>query len=82
MIQSGQEESLIPRETEESYILNPSVSILLNLWRSEVHAPELLQFQSELIDEIKGQLTKQQVIIKLNYHRFENVLVFSERSIS
>jgi len=41
--------------------LNENILLLQSIWRSEYHAPEILPYQEELVEQIKNQLEAQQV---------------------
>ena len=46
---------------EESVIVNPYSAVLISAWRTEVHSPEILTYQEDLVDEMKTLLKNQQV---------------------
>ena len=41
--------------------INPSVRLLIDCWRNELAAPEILPFQMDLITELKEMIDSQQV---------------------
>jgi hypothetical protein len=43
--------------------VNKSIVALMNLWRTETNCPEILQFDNDLVSEVKGQLLAQQAAI-------------------
>lgn len=47
------------------YEVNESVEVLLNAWRTEMNAPEILPYRDELVKEMKSLLSAQEVIIHL-----------------
>jgi hypothetical protein len=49
------------QDEHEPVQLNENILLLQSIWRSEYHAPEILPYQEELVEQIKGQLESQQV---------------------
>jgi hypothetical protein len=49
------------REEDDGPVVNKKILELMNCWRTEVHAPEILQYQSSLVDQLKEKLFIQQV---------------------
>jgi hypothetical protein len=41
--------------------VNTSIALLNDVWRSEANAPEILNYNSYLVDSIRELLSKQQV---------------------
>lgn len=48
-------------EAETTFELNDEIVLLQSLWRTEFHSPEILPYQEELVDSVKGLLDNQQV---------------------
>ena len=49
-----------------TYAINENKDILMNSWRTELNAPEILPYKEELVAEIQDILSDQEVMIKLN----------------
>ena len=46
--------------------INPRIEELLNAWRTELNAPEILPYNDELVDYIKDMLTNIEVTILIS----------------
>ena len=49
---------------EGDYEVNESVEVLMNAWRTEMNAPEILPYKEELVKEMKSLLSAQEVIVQ------------------
>lgn len=49
-------------EDNGSFEINSSIDSLMNSWRTELNAPEILPYKKDLVEEIQGILTDQEVI--------------------
>lgn len=66
------------QEEHEPIQLNDNILLLQSIWRSEYHAPEILPYQEDLIEQIKSQLESQQVdhMFFASYIKLYNFLFF------
>ena len=48
------------------YEVNDSVEVLMNAWRTEMNAPEILPYKEELVKEMKSLLSAQEVTMRCN----------------
>ena len=46
------------------YEVNDSVEVLMNAWRTEMNAPEILPYKEELVKEMKSLLSAQEVTMR------------------
>ena len=51
---------------EGDYEVNESVEVLMNAWRTEMNAPEILPYKEELVKEMKSLLSAQEVTMRCN----------------
>ncbi len=49
---------------DDQAILNPAVTELFNVWKTEANCPELLPFRGDLVNDLKHKLFAQQVMNK------------------
>lgn len=49
-------------EDNGSFEINSSIDSLMNSWRTELNAPEILPYKKDLVEEIQGILADQEVI--------------------
>lgn len=51
----------VTEEENQAEGVNTSIALLNDVWRTEVNAPEILNYNSYLVDSIRDLLSKQQV---------------------
>ena len=52
---------LSPSEGHDGAVVNDIVLSLQRIWRTEVHCPQILKYQEEIVDELKSKVSEQQV---------------------